>query len=85
MELKMAVATLVSRLHVTADLERMTARTVADLVKQTTSMITLHLSGPAWLRMASRVAAGPTAVEDVGGGALTGPVAQAVQSAMQAE
>ena len=57
-ELKMVVASLVSRLHVTMDAQRMPhLRTVEDYVGETVTRITLQRSSPCWLRMQPRVPA----------------------------
>ena len=57
-ELKMLVASLLSRLHVTLDAERMAHLcTVEDYVGETLTRITLQRSSPCWLRMQPRVPA----------------------------
>lgn len=54
-ELKMVVASVVSRLHVTLDAQRMGhLRTVEDYVGETFTRITLQRVSPCWLRMAPR-------------------------------
>ena len=55
-ELKMVVASLVSRLHVAVDAQRMPhLRTVEDYVGEAVTRITLQRSSPCWLRMRPRV------------------------------
>ena len=57
-ELKMVVASMVSRLHVAVDAQRMPyLRTVEDYVGETVTRITLQRSSPCWLRMRPRVPA----------------------------
>jgi hypothetical protein len=65
-ELKLAVATIISKLHVSVDEERMCMRHVDDLVGQTAARVTLHTKGTNWLRMAPRlISEVPQAAEDI--------------------
>lgn len=55
-ELKILVASVVSRLHVTLDAQRMGhLRTVEDYIGETCTRLTLQRFSPCWLRMAPRV------------------------------
>jgi hypothetical protein len=56
MELKLAVATIVSRLRISIDTERCSLTSIADVVQQSRTQLTLKQLNPAWLRMAPRVA-----------------------------
>lgn len=57
-ELKLVVASLVSKLHITMDEQRMAhMRTVEDYVASTVVSVVLQSNGPCWLRMRHRAAA----------------------------
>ena len=52
----MLVASIVSRLHVTMDTQRMAhLQTVEDYVDETLTRMSLQRSSPCWLRMRPRV------------------------------
>jgi len=56
LELKMVVAMVLSRMHVTLDAQRMGhLRTVEDYVDETIFIVTLQRATPAWLRMRPHV------------------------------
>jgi hypothetical protein len=56
MELRLTIATIVSRLTVRVDAERTSLQSTADLIQQSVSELSLHQAHPVWLRMAPRVA-----------------------------
>lgn len=54
-ELKLVVASLVSRMHITMDPQRMAhMHTVEDYVASTVMSVVLQSDGPCWLRMRRR-------------------------------
>jgi hypothetical protein len=56
MEVKVAIATIVSRLHVSMHPDSTTLGCVDDLVRQSRMQLTLKQATPTWLRMEPRVA-----------------------------
>ena len=57
-EMKLMVAAVVSRLHVTLDAARMAhLRTVEDYIGTTATRLTLQTASPTWLRMRPRATA----------------------------
>lgn len=56
-EMKMMVAAVVSRMHVTLDARMAHLRSVEDYVATTATRLTLQTEGPTWLRMRPHTAA----------------------------